>query len=127
MADSPNPRWTDKQRRKLLERIVRPELTPESIGQMVIIVLIGILIYVLLFGDYGVWRIRAMQKEIERQQQEIEQLKAEQDSLQQERWRLINDPEYIEKLAREKYGMQKDDEVVYKFPEAEKSPPDKKE
>ena len=49
------------------------------------------------------------------QQHEIELLKAEQDSLKNERWRLLNDPDYIEKLAREKYGMQRDDETVYKF------------
>ncbi len=115
MADSSNTQWTDKQRKKLLERIVRPELSPGNIGRAGIVILIGALFYVLLFGDYGIWRIKSMQKEIERQNHEIELLQAAQDSLRQERWQLINDPEYVEKIAREQYGMQKEGEVVYKF------------
>lgn len=117
-------RWTEQNRQKLLERLVRPELTPESIGRTVIIVFIGVLVYILLFGDYGVWRIKALQRELERQQTEIAHLQAVQDSLQQERQRLINDPDYIEKIAREKYGMQKENETVYKFYDEEEESSD---
>lgn len=115
MNENPNPKWTERQRKKLLARIVGPETTPERIGQMIIFMIIGALVYILLLGDYGVFRIRSLQDEISRQQQEIRHWQAVHDSLQHERWRLINDPDYIEKIAREKYGMQGDDETVYKF------------
>ena len=121
MTENQNPKWTEKQGLKLLERLVGPELTLERIGQMFIIVILGVLIYVLIFGDYGLWRIRALKEEIARQDEEINALKAVQDSLMAERWRLINDPEYIEKLAREKYGMQRENEKVYKFYEEKKA------
>ncbi len=122
MADTSNTRWSDKQRKKLLARLIKPELTPENIGRIIIFALILVLLYVLVFGDYGMWRINALQKEIVAQQGQIDQLKAERDSLEQERWRLINDPKYIEKVAREKYGMKKDGEVVYKFHDTPKKP-----
>ncbi len=122
MADSKKSPWTDKQRQKLLDKIVRPELSPENLGRIVILIVIGLLVYILIFGDYGVWRINAQQKEIERQNREIELLKAEQDSLRQVRWKLLNDPDYIETKAREEYGMQKEGEVVYKFYDDETAP-----
>jgi cell division protein FtsB len=70
-------------------------------------------------GQYSVFDVRRARKahedEVEllaRTQQEIDSLKALTDSLQ-------NDPGTLERLARERYGMIKDGETLYRF-----APPD---
>ena len=46
-------------------------------------------------------------------QQELESLQEEKKKLEEEKDKL-NDPEQIEKIAREQYGMAKKDENVYR-------------
>jgi cell division protein FtsB len=72
---------------------------------------------VLTFGDRGfldVYRLYSMEaaraKELAKAQSEIDSLKAEIE-------RLKNDTAYIERIAREKLGMAKKDEVIFKFVE----------
>ena len=50
---------------------------------------------------------------------EIETLEEQKTILEEEKERL-NDPEYIEKIAREKYGMAKEGEDVYRVVPKEK-------
>ena len=47
--------------------------------------------------------------------QRIKDLKKEQVALQEEVKRLKDDPVYLEKVAREKMGLIKDGEVIYKI------------
>jgi len=72
---------------------------------------------VLTFGDRGfldVYRLHRMEaaraKELTKAQVEIDSLKSEID-------RLKTDTAYIERIAREKLGMAKKDEVIFKFVE----------
>ncbi len=54
--------------------------------------------------------------------QRIEQLEAKNKSLEEERQHLINNPEYLEKVAREKMGLIRQGETVYKIvPSKEKA------
>jgi len=71
----------------------------------------------LTFGDRGfldVYRLHRMEtaraKELTKAQAEIDSLKAEIE-------RLKKDTTYIERLAREKLGMAKKDELIFKFVE----------
>ena len=45
----------------------------------------------------------------------IERLKVENEELKEEKRRLEEDPVYLEKVAREKLGIVKEGEVVYKI------------
>ena len=45
----------------------------------------------------------------------IELLSAEKDSLERVLWRLENDLRFVEKVAREEYGMSKKNERVYQI------------
>lgn len=55
-------------------------------------------------------KLAAKEKELQHQ---IEQLKLDNTRLQEEAKHLENDPFYIEKVAREKYGLAKEGEFVY--------------
>jgi len=48
-------------------------------------------------------------------QKEIQALQAKNAQLTREKERLENDPEYLEKVAREKMGLIREGEVVYKI------------
>ncbi len=49
--------------------------------------------------------------------EQIEELKQERVNLLEERKRLETDPEYLEKIAREKMGLIRKGEVIYKIEE----------
>ena len=55
-------------------------------------------------------RLRQERRHLEQELQALQEEKAE---LEAEKERL-NDPEYVEKIAREEYGMAKKDEKVYR-------------
>ncbi|MEC7225397.1 MAG: septum formation initiator family protein [Candidatus Latescibacterota bacterium] len=56
---------------------------------------------------------------VEDLQAQVAHLEAERDSLKNMLWRLENDMGYVEKVAREEYGMSKKGERVYALPSAE--------
>ena len=68
-----------------------------------------------LFNDRGLipWFKYAVERE--RIESELDSLKAEEVRLRNEIEKLKFAPEYLEKLAREKYGMAKEGEKVYKI------------
>jgi len=71
--------------------------------------------YIFLFGDYGAYRIWKQKREIGRLEQTIQTLRYKQEKLKREVVLLQTDPEYIEKIAREEYGMIKEGEILYKI------------
>jgi cell division protein FtsB len=82
---------------------------------MVIGLLIAGAAVTLLSGDQGLatfyrtWRqIKDLRKELTESQKTIDSLKVEID-------RLRNDTAHIERIAREKYGMTRENEKMYKF------------
>lgn len=84
------------------------------IGRAVLIGGLLVLVYFFLFGDYGVQRIRKQRQEIVRLEQTVERLQQEQEELKKTIELLKTDPEYIEKIAREEYGLVKEGEIIYK-------------
>jgi cell division protein FtsB len=68
----------------------------------------------ILFGDSGlisILRMRGMRSAIEDEIEVLEEAKA---AAEKRRDDLQNDPETIEKLAREEYGMVRDGEICYR-------------
>jgi len=73
-------------------------------------------IYYLVFdGESGYLKIRAMERKILERKVENTQLAEANDRLREEIDRLRNDPAYIEKIAREKLGLAKKGEIIYRF------------
>lgn len=84
-------------------------------------VLIGIMVVFLVIAAYSVFsdkglltRIR-MNREKERLSRIMEEEKKKQDSLKKEIELLNTSDKKIEKIAREKYGMTKEGEIIYKI------------
>jgi cell division protein FtsB len=76
-------------------------------------------LYVLVFGNQGFLDMYRLYKEDNARAGEIAAARAEIDSLKKEIWKLHNDTAYIEKIAREKLGMARKGEIIYKFVEEE--------
>ena len=69
----------------------------------------------LLGGDEGLFQVLAKQRELEALRAQVASLEAANDSLRQVLWLLENDLGYVEKVAREEYGMVKPGERVYRL------------
>ena len=81
--------------------------------------------YLLSSGDSGVTKLWDQIKRIELLEQDIHQLKKKNAVLVKEVKLLTDDPKTIERIARERYGMVKENEsvfMVYPTPPTRKSP-----
>ena len=70
-------------------------------------------------GQRGTIQMISFIKQKNDLENEIKILEAEKKQLEIEKDKIKNDPEYIEKIAREKYKMKKKDEKVYQIVEDE--------
>jgi cell division protein FtsB len=75
---------------------------------------IFILAVVFVPGDHGILQYIKLKQQEKYLSRRIDQLKKDQEALQEEKEKLENDLSYIEKLAREKYRMAAKGEKVFK-------------
>jgi cell division protein FtsB len=87
----------------------------KRIVKLVAASIILVILIAALFGKQGLISLYKNHKKYK--QQSIELIKSHQiiDSLRTEISHLKNDTDYIEKMAREKLGMAKKNEKIYKF------------
>ena len=78
----------------------------------------GIALYLYLTGDDGLLHLRQRQQERLELAVQVVRLEMENDSLRQVLIRLEDDLEYVEKVAREEYGMTKKGEQIYRLRES---------
>jgi cell division protein FtsL len=71
-------------------------------------------LFLALLGIWGYYQIRGAQNEVKKIEEEIRELKRDNDMLKMEEKRM-KDPFYVEKMAREKLGLARKNEVVYKI------------
>ena len=83
-----------------------------------IALIVGLVAYIAL-GNRALWTMGEKRQAVENLQAQVAHLRAERDSLKNVLWRLENDMSYVEKVAREEYGMSKKGERVYALPSAE--------
>ena len=69
---------------------------------------------VFIFGDHGLLKLYNIKNERKMIQKKISQLREEKEILKNEKSKIENDLEYIEKIAREKYKMVKPGEKIFK-------------
>jgi len=76
----------------------------------------GILILILIFfsGSRNAYQYLKAKNDKTVLEQEIRELELKKSELDSELTRLNSDPDYVEKIAREKYNMKKKGEKVYK-------------
>lgn len=74
-----------------------------------------LVLWVLILGTNSFLNTWKLQRRVQKLERETSYLKAMNDSLAQENERLKTDPETAEKAAREKFGLTKPDETVFRF------------
>lgn len=82
---------------------------------MVFWTLFLIILYNLGFGNSSCFKRRNLQKQIAEIEDSIQQLKKINDSISLEEKKLLYDYNYLEKLARERLGMAKKGEKIYRY------------
>jgi len=100
---------------KILRKIARIKLPRGKTAKLFL--LMGAIFFGFTFfgGDFGfvrIWNLHEKKKELEL---ESKKLQVQILDLQMEKDKLKNDKAYIEKMAREKLGMVKEGEKVYRF------------
>jgi len=90
---------------------LNPKLIRVGIGLIVFV----LILFVFVSGPRGTWQLYRTDREKQKLVDEIRELEFKKAELDSERTRLLNDPEYIEKIAREKYNMKKEGEKVSKI------------
>jgi cell division protein FtsB len=104
----------------------RKQAAPKSV-RIAFWSVVGLLaLWILLLGGNSFFNTWKLQRKVELLEKETTHLKAVNDSLAQENLRLKTDPESAEKAAREKFGLTKPDETVFRFVPAKEEAPDKK-
>lgn len=84
-----------------------------------LLVLVGLVIcaatlgWILLAPEWGLLRYRGLQSEITTLARENRELAERNAELEKEIDRLKNDETYLEEIARQKYGLLKENETVY--------------
>jgi|TARA_B100001741_G_C16432033_1_gene541384 cell division protein FtsB len=75
------------------------------------------LVIIFIFGDHGLIKLYKIKTQREKVQNHIAQLRQEREKRKEEKNKIENDLDYIEKIAREKYKMVKPGEKVFKVVE----------
>jgi cell division protein FtsB len=66
-------------------------------------------------GEYSLWDLLRLKRDRAAAEQELVKTRRETDSLRAEARKLENDPATIERVARERFGMIRPGETLYRF------------
>ncbi len=88
---------------------------PKKLGRWILFLLLLVVLYFSLTGEVGLINLYRSHRETRRMKAEIDALNTTIDSLESTITKLKNDTAFIERIAREKLGMAKKGEKVYKF------------
>ncbi|MFQ5676266.1 MAG: septum formation initiator family protein [bacterium] len=74
----------------------------------------GVILYFMFGGDYNIYNLLRYHQKEKKLQTTIQKVKDESQALTAEIEMLKTDSTYIEKVAREKYGMARPEEIIFK-------------
>ncbi|HEX6937977.1 MAG TPA: septum formation initiator family protein [Longimicrobiales bacterium] len=74
--------------------------------------------FALFGGEYGLFEVRRLERQREAEAAELERLRADVERLRARADSLADDPAALERIARERYGMIRDGERLYRFVKA---------
>jgi cell division protein FtsB len=80
-----------------------------------VLFLVILIVYNLIFGQDGLVELYTMKMKIRDTEAKLAKLKEENRSLEDEKWKLLNDPDYAEKVMREEFNYKKKGEKILKF------------
>ena len=102
-----------KDRKKIDIRAMLKKLSRNKRAMLGIIIGVPLMLFLLL-GNHGIVQRIRLQNQKAEVEAKIQQAEAETKQLQAESKALDSDKKAIEKVAREKYGMAREGETVYK-------------
>ncbi|MEA3287652.1 MAG: septum formation initiator family protein [Candidatus Marinimicrobia bacterium] len=76
-------------------------------------IILLILIQLFVLHDEGIYSLMQLKQEIKDMESHITRLEIEKAELESEHDRLLNDPDYLERIARERFRMAKPGEKVF--------------
>lgn len=89
-----------------------------KVSRILLAVLLGLAVYYAVFGgEYSLMEVRNVRREIVAKERELEELRRSLDSLRAWVDSLQNDSATLERLARERFGMIRDGEILYRLAE----------
>ena len=107
--------------RRSLTRNLSLSKPQKKLLSLVVIATVSLyMLFSFIFSDLGLIKYRYMKREYNRVRTDITRLQEENKNLREEVGSLKTDPDYIEALAREKLGLVKEGEIIYRFQEKEK-------
>ncbi len=98
---------------KRLPRYRHPSPKSKRMKRLLLLLFMVLLLYIFIGGDYGLYEIYHLRKKTSELKREKARLLDEQNRLIEKKNNLEQDLGYIEKVARENYGMIKKGEIVY--------------
>jgi cell division protein FtsB len=101
--------------RGLREQVSREQRRRTCIFFACVALALAYLSYILMFGDMGVIKYIELKQNKMRLEGEITRINQENKALNVQVNSLIKDPYYIEKYAREEYGLAKPGEFIFQF------------
>lgn len=93
-----------------------------KIGRWIVVAIVLLMVSFLFTGKNGIISLYSSHLDIKNKEQEIRKKRKEIDSLSGEIKKLKTDTLYMERIAREKLGMARKNEKVYKFIEGKRQP-----
>ena len=102
-------------RKKLKSNLIAT--TQKQFIQGLVFLICMSLVIIFIFGDHGLIKLYKIKTQREKVQNHIAQLRQEREKRKEEKNKIENDLDYIEKIAREKYKMVKPGEKVFKVVE----------
>jgi cell division protein FtsB len=106
-----------KTTKRLREQVEKERKRRNLIFFSITIVIIFYLSTILIFGDPGIIKYNSLNKTKKKLEMEIKEIEKENKLLQAQINSLKEDPFYIEKYAREEFGLAKPDEYIFQFQE----------
>ena len=111
----------------LLDRLKKETAQRKKIIKRFLLLFVAVfVVYSFFSGPYGTLRLLSVLKEKKEVKIEIKELEAQIRDMEQRKERLENDSFYLEKEAREKLGMARKDEKIYKFVDTTKTNQDQR-
>jgi cell division protein FtsB len=95
--------------------IERKKFKVRKVGRWIMVAVALLIVSSLFFGRASMVRVYRAFLDVKKKERALAREHREIDSLTVQNARLKNDTLYIEKIAREKLGMARKDEKVYKF------------
>jgi cell division protein FtsB len=88
------------------------------VRRLILPTLLGLAVYYAVFGgEYSLFELEKARTDIQTQERELAVLQREVDSLRAWVDSLQNDPATLERIAREKFGMIREGEILYRVSE----------